>query len=261
MHYRWAYNRDFAEREFGAFSFPELPPDEQVAAVAKAVAFFSGATAGLGINPDSVPAVEAAYEAFLAAFDAHLAEHDFLFGSRPSIGDYGFLGPLYAHLLRDPASGALMRRLAPRVADWAQRCHAPQHPLTGDFLPDDEMPATLAPMLQMFAAQQLPVLADTAAALGAWVEANPDTAEIPRILGFHKAWIGHGEQRVETDRAIIPYPLWMLQRVTDFLASLTGEARAAAEEMLRSMGAQQLLDFDMPVRLERRHFRLCVQDR
>lgn len=262
MHYRWAYNRDFAHGEFGAFSFPDLPPEEQRARVAKPVAYFSGALPGLGINPDSVPAVEAAYEAFLAAFEAHLVRHDFLFGSRPSIADYGFLGPLYAHLLRDPASGEIMRRLAPRVADWALRCHAPQHALTGDFLPpDDDLPETLLPMLRMFAAQQLPVLIDTADRLGAWADENPDMAEVPRVQGFHKARIGHGDTVVETDRAVIPYPLWMLQRVTDFLASLDGQARSQAEELLRSIGAQQLLDFDMPVRLERRHFRVCVQGR
>ena len=261
MHYRWAYNRAFAQQEFGATSHPDLPPDEQFAAAQKAVDFFSGSVGGLGVNPQSAPAIEAAYEAFLAAFDAHLAQHDFLFGTRPSIGDYGFLGPLYAHLLRDPKSGELMRRLAPRVADWALRCHAPQHALTGNFLPDDEIPETLVPLLRMFAAQQLPVLAATAKALETWAEANPERAELPRILGFHKARIGHGDSVVETDRAIIPYPLWMLQRVTDFLSGLQVAERASAEQLLRSIGAQQLLDFDMPVRLERRHFRLCVQGR
>ncbi|WP_417470986.1 glutathione S-transferase family protein [Maricaulis sp.] len=256
MHYRWAYNRDFAQAEFGATSFPDLPPAEQVAAVQKSVDFFSGTLPVLGINPDSVAAVEASFEAFLAAFDAHLAQHDFLFGSRPSIGDYGFLGPLYAHLLRDPASGEIMERLAPRVADWARRTHAPQHALTGDFLEKDEIPPTLMPILEMFAAQQLPVLFDTAAALGEWGEANPDTQELPRILGFNKAVIGHGDNRVETDRAIIPYPLWMLQRVTDHLASLDGDARHRAEEMLRSIDAAKLIDFSLPTRLKRENFKL-----
>ncbi|WP_417497020.1 glutathione S-transferase N-terminal domain-containing protein [Maricaulis sp.] len=256
MHYRWAYNRDFAQGEFGATSFPDLPPEEQRAAVQKSVDFFSGALPVLGICPESVPAVEAAFEAFLAAFEAHLEQYDFLFGTRPSIGDYGFLGPLYAHLLRDPASGEIMERLAPRVADWARRTHAPQHALTGDFLENDEIPPTLMPILEMFAAQQLPVLFDTAAALGEWGEANPDAQELPRILGFNKAVIGHGDNRVETDRAIIPYPLWMLQRVTDHLASLRGVDREQANELLRSIGAAKLIDFQSPLRLAREKFKL-----
>lgn len=259
MHYRWNYNRDFAQAEFGATSHPHLPKDEQFAAAQKAVDFFSGSIGGLGINADSTLAVEAAYEAFLAAFDAHLAGQDFLFGTRPSIGDYGLLGPLYAHLLRDPESGALMRRLAPRVAAWAERCHAPQHGLSGDFLPDDEIPVTLMPMLQMFAAQQLPVLQHTATALAAWLDEHPDTEDIPRILGFHRAVLGHGDTRVETDRAVIPYSLWMLQRVFDHLASLQGGDRVRAEELLRSIGAANLLDFRLPARLERRRFQLVAR--
>jgi glutathione S-transferase len=256
MHYRWAYNRDFAQAEFGATSFPDLPPDEQFAAVQKSVDFFSGALPVLGINPASAAAVEAAFEAFLAAFETHLASHDFLFGTRPSIGDYGFLGPLYAHLLRDPASGEIMQRLAPRVADWARRTHAPQHALTGEFLANDALPDTLLPMLEMFAAQQLPVLLDTAQALAEWSDTNPDTTELPRIFGFNKALIGHGDTVVETDRAIFPYPLWMLQRVTDHLASLEGEDRDRAQAMLRSIGAAKLIDFTLPLRLARENFKL-----
>tara|TARA_R110002049_G_scaffold3567_1_gene26559 strand:+ start:2219 stop:3331 length:1113 start_codon:yes stop_codon:yes gene_type:complete len=256
MHYRWAYNRDFAQAEFGATSYPDLPPDERFAAVQKSVDFFSGALPVLGIAPESVAAVEASFEAFLAAFDAHLERHDFLFGSRPSIGDYGFLGPLYAHLLRDPASGEIMERLASRVAGWARRTHAPQHGLTGGFLGNDDIPPTLIPMLEMFAAQQLPVLLDTAVALAEWADANPDLTELPRILGFHKAMIGHRDTSVEADRAIFPYPLWMLQRVTDHLASLQGGARQDAEKMLRSIGAAKLIDFSLPIRLKRENFKL-----
>ncbi|RKR03914.1 glutathione S-transferase family protein [Maricaulis maris] len=260
MHYRWAYNRDFAQQEFGATSHPHLPPEEQFVAAEKAVGFFSGSITGLGINPDSVAAIEAAYEDFLAVFEAHLGEHDNLFGSRPSIGDYGLLGPLYAHLLRDPKSGELMRRLAPRVARWAERCHAPQHSLTGDFLPDDEIPAGVEKLLQRFAAQHWPVLRDTADALAGWAADKAPGTELPRILGFHKAVIGHGDSAVTTDRAIIPFPLWMLQRVTDYRDGLVGEARRAVGELLRSMGAADLDEFTLPVRLQRRNFKLALAD-
>ena len=154
-------------------------------------------------------------------------------------------------------SRSRQRRLAPRVAAWTERCHAPQHGLTGDFLPDDEIPAGVLPILRMFAAQQLPVLLDTADALAAWGEDHPDDQEIPRILGFHKAKIGRGDSVGETDRAIIPYPLWMLQRVTDYLGSLTGADREAAEALLRSMGAQKLIGYQLPFRLARTNFKLC----
>ncbi|WP_323762095.1 glutathione S-transferase [Maricaulis sp.] len=260
MHYRWAYNRDFAQQEFGATSHPHLSRAEQFQAADKAVRFFSGTVGGLGVNPDSVAAVEAAYEDFLAVFDAHLGEHDHLFGSRPSIADYGLLGPLYAHLLRDPKSGEMMRRLAPRVARWAERCHAPQHCLTGNFLPGDEIPVGVTRLLQRFAAQQLPVLFDTARALTTWSGDQPPGVEIPRILGFHKVLIGHGDTRVTTDRAVIPYSLWMLQRVTDYRDSLSGEDRAAVDAMLRNIGAAKLVDFVLPSRLQRRNYKIALAD-
>jgi len=260
MHYRWAYNRDFAQQEFGATSHPHLTPSEQFAAAEKAVGFFSGSVGGLGVNPASVAAIEAAHEDFLSVFDAHLGEHDHLFGSRPSIADYGLLGPLYAHLLRDPKSGELMRRLAPRVARWAEQCHAPQHCLTGDFLPDDEIPAGVSQLLQRFAAQQLPVLLDTTEALDAWADGQNPGSEVPRILGFHKAILGHGAKKVETDRAVIPYPLWMLQRVTEFRDSLNAADRASVDEMLRNTGAAKLVDFIPPRRLQRRNFKIVLAD-
>ncbi len=260
MHYRWAYNRDFAQREFGATSHPHLPPEEQFAAAEKAVGFFSGSVGGLGVNPDSVAAIEAAYEDFLTVFDAHLGEQDFLLGSRPSIGDYGLLGPLYAHLLRDPKSGELMRRLAPRVAAWAEYTHAPQHCQSGTFLPGDEIPVGAMKILQLFAAQQWPVLKATDEALATWANGQEPGTEVPRILGFHKVQLGHGDTVVTTDRAVIPYSLWMLQRVTDFRDSLHGEARRGVEEMLRSMGAEDLVDFQLSARLERRHFKLVLAD-
>ncbi len=252
MHYRWAYNEDFAYQEFGNTAFPDLPEDERFARGKAAAEKFKGSLPFLGITAKTAPAIEATYEEFLRAFDAHLAQHDFLFGSRPSIGDYGLLGPLYAHNYRDPASGAIMERIAPRVAAWARRTHAPQHPLSGDFLPPDEVPETLIPMLEMFAREQLPILQDTLADLQKWAAENPDSRELPRITGFHKYRIGG----VEEDRAVFPYPLWMLERVLDHYASLQGTERDAANAFLGRIGAGALKTMQVQPRLARENFKL-----
>lgn len=79
---------------------------------------FRGSLPVLGVNVETASAIEASYEALLAELDAHFAAHEFFFGKRPSIGDYGLIGPLCAHQFHDPASGALMRRLAPNVVRW-----------------------------------------------------------------------------------------------------------------------------------------------
>lgn len=254
MHYRWAYNEDFAYQEFGNTAFPTLPPEVRFARGKLAAEKFKGSLPFLGITAKSAPAIEATYEEFLRGFNAHLARHDFLFGSRPSIGDYGLLGPLYAHNYRDPKSGEHMERVAPRVADWARRTHAPQQALSGAFVTDDEIPATLVPLLAMFAREQLPILHDSLAGLQKWVDENPGTRELPRITGFHKYKIGG----VEEDRAVFPYPLWMLQRVLDHYAGLAGDDKRAADKLLVRIGAQDLCTLEVNPRLKRENFKLVL---
>lgn len=254
MHYRWAYNEDFAYQEFGNTGFPHLPAEERYALGKKAAENFKGSLPFLGITPKSIPAIEKVYEEFLRAFDAHLAAHPFLFGSRPSIGDFGFLGPLYAHNYRDPESGKIMERVAPRVADWARRTHAPQQALSGEFLGEDQVPATLEPLLAIFAREHLPVLQDSIADLQKWVADNPGQSELPRITGFHKYKVGG----VEDDRAVFPYPLWMLQRVLDHYAGLEGDDKAAADALLARIGASALSDMSITPRLKRENFKLVL---
>jgi glutathione S-transferase len=253
MHYRWHYNEEWIVEELGRTASPEASAEEQRRIGRVVGERFRGFVPRLGVSEETISGIEAHYEGFLADFSAHLRLHPFLLGSRPSIGDFGLLGPLYAHLLRDPASGERMRRLAPLVADWVTRCHEPA-PLAGDFLPDDDVPATLGPMLKRQAAEQAPVLLDAARALAAWASVQPTGARVPRSLGEHEFNIGgrRGE------RAILTYSLWMLQRALDHLKSLTGAERARADAFLEDIGAAALIDFRMPRRLERRDFRLVI---
>ena len=254
MHYRWAYNKDYAWGEFGKALFPELSGEAQLEAGKERAAKFMAFLPMLGITENSVAAIEQGYEKFLRAFNAHLAQHPFLFGTRPSIGDYGLLGPLYAHNYRDPASGEMMEKIAPRVADWCRRTHTPQHPLTGDFLADDAIPETLLPVLELFSSEQLPLLMDTYTHLEAWAKNQYSGTEIPRAIGVHKIKI----QGTEADRAVIPYSLWMLQRVSDHLNGLSGADKQAADALLRKIGADSLIGFTPSVRVARKNFKTVL---
>ncbi len=254
MYYRWTFNEEFAYSEFGNALYAELPADERAAKGREDGSKFKAFLPLLGVTPKTAPAIEAAYEEFLRAFDTHLAGHNFLFGSRPSIGDYGLLGPLYAHNYRDPESGKHMEKTAPRVAKWAQYTHAPHHPLSGEFLAGDEVPETLLPILKIFAREQLPILLSTIEHMKAWHAANPNENEVPRAIGMHEFTIGG----TTDNRGVIPYPLWMLQRVTDHLASLSGADKSAAEDLLKSIGADALINLDTGPRLTRKNFKLHI---
>jgi glutathione S-transferase len=250
MHYRWHYKRQnlrFILAEFGRLFSPT------VATIAPAVAgipialYFGGAYGPvLGIGKHNRAAIERWYEAFLDAFDAHLAHTPYLLGDRPCVGDFGFMAPLYAHLYRDPYPGAMMRRRAPRVADWVERMNATE-PKVGDYLPDDTIPETLTPILRMMFDEHLPVLSDTLHRVAQWVEAHPHATKVPRFVGRHTFHIGG----VPSERQVQSFSQWMVQRPLDHLASLPDEEREAVERWLTTVGGEALATLRVRARLAR----------
>ncbi len=55
-----------------------------------------------GVTEQSQPIVETLYLEYLDALNAHFEHYPIPLGWRPSIGDFGLLAPMYAHLGRDP---------------------------------------------------------------------------------------------------------------------------------------------------------------
>lgn len=254
MHYRWNYNEEWVYGEFGATAAPGASKEEQLAIGRERGANFKGFCPILGINPETIPAIETSYEALLADLDAHFAVHDYLLGSRPSIGDYGLIGPLYAHLYRDPASGEIMKRLAPRVAAWVERMVNVTAPLSGEFLPDDEVPETLIPVLERMMSEQMPFLQTTANMLDAWAQAN-EGSEIPRILGMAEFSV----EGVKAQRIAPPFSLWMLQRALDYYAGLTDGEKSVADAMLDAVaGSDGFQQFQQDRELAFENFKLVL---
>lgn len=247
MHYRWNVpeNRAFAIEEFGRLSVPEASPEEQRAIGEKLAGPFAGALPALGIDAVTAPAIEQSYCEFLAEFDRHLLRHPFLLGGRPSVGDFALFGPLYAHLYRDPASGRLMRALAPRVADWVERMGAPTS-TTSRFLPDDAVPATLEPLLARMFREFGPVLASTIARLEAYAH---DTSQgpLPRAIGRHAFEVAGARG----ERAVYPFNVWRWQRAYDQHRALDAAARSRADALLERVGGRELVQTPLTRRLAR----------
>jgi glutathione S-transferase len=246
MHYRWHHNREWAMRQFGALSAPDASPDEQFAIGSKRAAPFAQAAINLGAEPHMHAAVERSYEALLAELDAHFASLPYLLGTRPCIGDFGLYGPLYAHQFRDPYSGELMHRLAPNLVKWVERMRDASAPRPGDFLPNDEIPATLLSVLRRMMREQLPEMTATAKAFTAWLATHPGE-RIPRAIGTHEFEL----EGARGQRMIGTYKLWMLQRALDVYAQLTNDERQRADELLDTAGGQALRQFNYLPRLKR----------
>jgi glutathione S-transferase len=246
MHYRWHRNREWAMRAFGELSVPEATPDEQLAVGTRRAGPFAQAAVLLGAAPHMHAAIERSYEALLADLDRHFAALPYLLGTRPSVGDFGLYGPLYAHQYRDPASGELMRRLAPNLVRWVERMTSPPSPRAGEFLAGDEVPESLLPVIERMMREQMPVLADTAAQLASRMATHPGE-RVPRAIGTH-AFELEGERG---ERIIRPYSSWMMQRARDVYRELSSAERARADTWLGRVGGTPFRDFVDPPRLAR----------
>lgn len=253
MHYRWSYNEDWAYGQFGALSAPQASAPEQYEIGKKNGQRFKGALPVLGVHPETIPGIEKSYEAFLDEFSAHLAVHPFLLGGRPCLADFAFIGPLYAHLYRDPTSGEMMKRLAPRVADWVERAHAGEKG-TGDLMAEDGIPETLEPILARQMREQFPALVETVELYARWAADAAPGAFVPRGLG--EIWIEIEETRGPAQART--FPLYRLQAVTDAYDAMDGAAKARADALLERVLGEPLKTFRLPKRLVRTNSRLAV---
>jgi glutathione S-transferase len=255
MHYRWQRKRQnlrFILGEFGRTMRPQAPRWLQpVIGVMPALVFGGIYQTYFGIGRPMHAAVERSYEGFLDAFNTHLAHYPFLLGSRPSIGDFGLIGPLYAHLYRDPGPGKLMRERAPNVARWVERMQQPE-PLSGEFLPNDEIPQTLQPLLAQMFREQLPVLLDTVSQVRQWCANHPEQDKLPRMIGRHRFTL----EGASSLRAIQPYSQWMFQRPVFHYQSLDAATRARIDPLLRQLGGYDGLNAAIPAPLQYTGYRV-----
>ena len=238
MHYRWAYqeiNQPFIFQKFGNIIAPWAPAFLRAWLGKKIGSKFKGFVPLLGIKEHNTQVIERSYEQLLGDLDTHFSQHDYLLGNRPCIADFGFIGPFFAHLYHDPYPSQQMRARAPAVVKWVERM-VDQVPANGEFLADDEIPASLLPVLQRMAVEQLPVLLDTDKRLAAWRSANPGKP-IPRSIGDHEFTLAG----VSAQRMIIPYSLWMFARPVNYYQSLSATQRTSVDGMLVAAGFDKTL--------------------
>ncbi|WP_293747151.1 glutathione S-transferase family protein [uncultured Paraglaciecola sp.] len=248
MHYRWnKANFPFIYQEFGKVIAPNMPSFIRAFIGKKIGAKFKGFVPLLGITDKSIPAIEDWYENHvLPLLDKHFAEHDYLLGSKPCLGDFGLMGPLYAHLYRDPEPGALMKKIAPNVVKWVERMNQPQD-VEGEYLADDQIPESLYFLLTRMFKEQWPVLVNTVKSLETWAEQNPQNVEIPRTIGEHEYTIGETTEK----RAIGTFHQWKVQRILDCYHQFDEQQKLSVDTFLHSVGGLDSMQLDIKKKLNR----------
>jgi len=71
-----------------------------------------------GITTTTRRQVEAIYRQNLDGLESILRDSPYLLGNRPSLVDFGYMGPMFRHFSIDPTPARIMRQQAPRVYAW-----------------------------------------------------------------------------------------------------------------------------------------------
>ena len=255
MHYRWR----FAENEtMLRHHFAEITPRDPTPEYTLEGRFerLKGAATQLGAPPERIELVERLYLGFLRKLDTHLAEHPYLLGGKPCIGDFGLMGPMHPHLGRDPKPLSLMHSDGVNVLRWVERMNRPSPELFGfegqaaEYLDDDEVPASLIDVLRHAAIDLVPETCAVARFTNDWLRANPGIAAgTPVVRGL-------GMTTFEVDGQSMtamaqPFRLFLLARIQDSLAASSATERSRLEAFLASVDMTPLIDCPIERRIGR----------
>jgi glutathione S-transferase len=268
MHYRWNFdadNLDFLRADFSNTLAPGAPMAQKNEVFEMASKRMRSATMAFGVTAKTIPTIEASTIEFLNRFDKHLATTPFLLGATPTYGDYGLIAPLFAHLGRDPVPSTLMKKIAPRVWRWVERmnaCEADAGEYMGNeaaWLNPTTNSMTLEALLQFVAEDFLPELTAQVEFANSWLAKRPDLPAgsngcpkpSERAIGITKVqWRGHA-----IDILVMPYRIFMLQRVQDAANRLSAEQNRLLRVLLQRTGLSDLLDLRCSRRVLRQgHF-------
>lgn len=260
MHTRWSHAENYPlfEHDAGTALLPGWPRALQRRAAAAIARRLRSYLPVVGVRPTQLAMMDRWTHATLDLFEAHFAVQPYLLGARPSLADFAFAGPMYAHLGRDPSPRRQFIEPRPALRAWIERMADPARDpalatRTADFLANDAIAPTLQPIIrqvaQEFGAQLRGIATQVRTLAARWPHERP----LPR--GLDDVELPMGEARFR--RAAMPYSLWMAQRCLDAVTALAAPERTALESWLAEMDASSILQLDFP-RLRRHGLRVAL---
>jgi hypothetical protein len=270
-HYRWNFpgNVPFVTKEFGR-SFKPQGSDADLQRYGDIIASqMDGHRANLGVTPELYGVLEQIYFDLLDTLERHFTNYPFLFGGLPSVGDFGLMGPLFAHLGRDPVPLNIMQTRSPRVFRWVEHMNTPeiQSPEFAEtpmeYLANDEIPATTLELLRHCVRDYAAVFTQSAKLYNDWARRNADRPGGSPVSDEGKDQPNLGRIAVPLrEQTMTPvsqiHSLWLLQRTLRWLRTLDPAGRAACENLAAECGATELLRIELARPLTRSRNRLAV---
>jgi glutathione S-transferase len=225
MHYRWSYadgRRLLSER-----IVRELMTDVPLPHALKVLAI-RRRQLGTYVRKDGVDArtrehVEACYTRTLDQLSGVLEQRQFFLGERPTLADFGFMGPLFRHFALDPTPARIMRNRAPAVWAWVARVWNARAGRVGNA----RAGRLHGPLVEGVPPDWEPILDEIGATHLEHLCANAEAWKAGRRR-FGVTIQGVGYRRLPTSR----YRVWCLERLRAHFAALSEPDQGAARALL-----------------------------
>lgn len=162
FHYRWHYQE---ASDYAAYwiASDNTPSGEGATARRKKFADYIqdrqvGRMALVGCTEENKPVIEESLRRVLHALECRVGFRSFLFGTRPSLGDFGLFGQLKT-IVDDPVGRSVVSREAPTTFHWIRHSDDLSG-LSGEWMSSDApLPAAITELLRLCGDAYLPFLA------------------------------------------------------------------------------------------------------
>ena len=158
FHYRWyrEVDRQYSSRQIISDNSPGLR-GQALQKAAEAICDRQVSRMPLvGCTLENAPIIEASYHELLEILESFVVRDEFLFGTRPSLGDFGLFGQLKT-LASDHTPMLIMRNEAPSTFDWVRRLEDASG-IDGHWQTLDELRPAVTELLKFTAKYYLPFL-------------------------------------------------------------------------------------------------------
>lgn len=224
FHYRWYFDVD------QIYSSRQIISDNSPGTVGEALDHAAEAIRArqvsrmplVGCTEQNRPVIESGYHRVLRILSGFVTRDEFLFGTRPSLGDFGIFGQLQV-LASDHTPMLIMRTEAPRVYDWVRRMNDLSG-IEGDWHAAGNLRDATVALLKFTATNYLPFLKANYDALQAGESEVSLTIE-------GQPW----------SQGVFKYQAKCYDRLRKRLADVKGEPRDRLEAILRDTGCLGLL--------------------
>jgi glutathione S-transferase len=175
----------------------------------------------VGCVPEHAELLEQSYHHVLEILEPFVALEKFLFGTRPSLADFGLFGQLKT-LATDPTPREVMRAKAPRVDTWTMRLDDTSG-VEGEFLALDDLDPVVEKLIKLICEVYL-----------SYLEAN-NSAHHANAKNFSTTLDGH-----KYTQATFKYQVKCLQHLREKYAGLPTTAKEKLMPFLNQASAKIL---------------------